>query len=395
MVEAGYFGGDRTARMLRERVQERWQDAYAPVRHLDPVLVLAALGLSFIGIVAVKSATLTTLVSQGLDPNLFVTKQAIALALGVAAMVLAAAFDYRYFRAWSVVAYGGALLLLALVLTPLGVEVNGAQRWLQVGGFQVQPSELAKVAIILSIAAILNERKGEPTIGTMLASIGLVLPYMALILLEPDLGTTIVFVWLTFVLFLVGGVKVRWLLTLAVLGVLGIIAALRLGFIQDYQLTRLTAFLDAGNSEISRAAGYHLDQSMIAIGSGQLTGKGLYEGTQNTLRYVPENHTDFIFTVIGEEFGFVGSVVVLALFAILMWRGLRIAMLSRDLFGTLIAAGTVGLLALQVLVNIGMTIGIMPVTGMPLPFVSYGTNAIIAFFLLIGLLLNIHMRRFT
>ncbi len=381
--------------MLRERVQERWQDAYAPVRHLDPILVFAALALSVIGIVMVRSATAGALEQQGLDPNLFVTKQAISLSLGIAAMVLAAAVDYRYFRAWSILFYGAVLVLLGLVLTPLGVTVNGAQRWIEFGGFQVQPSELAKVAVIVVVAAILNERKGEPTVGTMLGSIVIVLVPMGLIFLEPDLGTMIVFIWLTFVLFLVGGVKLRWLLTLIGAGIGAIATAFRLELIQEYQLSRLTAFLDAGNSELARSTGYHLDQSLIAIGSGQLTGKGLYEGTQNTLRYVPENHTDFIFTVIGEEFGFVGSVVVLALFALLLWRGLRIAMLARDLFGTLIAAGTVGLLALQVLVNIGMTIGIMPVTGMPLPFISYGTNAIIAFFLLVGLMLNVHMRRFA
>ncbi len=394
-MEAGYYGADRTARMLRERVQERWQDAYAPVRHLDPVLVLSALALSFIGIVSVKSATGANLASQGLDPNLFVAKQALALALGIAAMILAAAVDYRYFRAWSFIFYGGVLVALVLVLTPVGVTVNGAQRWIEFGGFQVQPSELAKVAVILVVAAVLNEKKGEPNLGTMVAAIALVLVPMALIFLEPDLGTMIVFIWLTFVMFLVGGVKVRWLLALIAGGIASIIMAFRLELIKDYQLSRLTAFLDAGSEELSRSAGYHLNQSLIAVGSGQLTGKGLYEGTQNTLRYVPENHTDFIFTVIGEEFGFVGSVVVLSLFAVLMWRGLRIAMLARDLFGTLIAAGTVGLLALQVLVNIGMTIGIMPVTGMPLPFISYGTNAIISFFLLIGMMLNVHMRRFT
>ncbi len=394
-METGYFDQDRSQRELRARVQERWQDAYAPVRHLDPILVMSAMALAVIGLFMIRSATGASLKAQGLDPNLFVTKQIIAMAIGMVGMVVAAVVDYRYFRAWSILFYAGVMILLIAVLTPLGVTVNGAQRWIEFGGFQVQPSELAKVAVILVIAAVLNERKGDPTIMTMLGAIALALGPIGLILLEPDLGSSIVFIWLTFVLFLVGGVKLRWLLVLIAGGIAGIIAALRLELIKEYQLSRLTAFLDAGSEELSKTAGYHLDQSLIAIGSGQFAGKGYELGSQNTLRYVPENHTDFIFTVIGEEFGFIGAVVVLALFAIVMWRGLRIAMLSKDLFGTLICAGTVGLLALQVLVNIGMTIGIMPVTGMPLPFISYGSNALISFFLLIGMMLNVHMRRFS
>lgn len=395
MVEAGYFGGDRSQRELRARVQERWQDAYAPIRHLDPILVLAALGLTAIGIVMIKSATGDALRAQGLDENLFVVKQIIALALGTVAMVVAVVVDYRYLRAWSFIFYAGVVVLLVAVLSPLGVEVNGSQRWIELGAFQLQPSELAKVAVILVIAAVLNERKGEPGVLTMLGSMVLALIPVGLILLEPDLGSSIVFVWLTFVLFLIGGVKLRWLLVLAAGGLTGVVSLFRLGFIEQYQLDRLTAFLDPNNPELAGNLRYQYDQSLIAVGSGGITGKGLGEGTQNTLRYVPENHTDFIFTVIGEELGFVGSVVVLSLFAILIWRGLRIAMLSKDLFGTLICAGTVGLLALQVLVNIGMTVGIMPVTGMPLPFISYGSNALISFFILIGLMLNIHMRRFS
>ena len=194
---------------------------------------------------------------------------------------------------------------------------------------------------------------------------------------------------------LVGGVKGRYLLGLAAAGVGATVTAFRLDFIEGYQVERLTAFLDAGNSELAQTSAFHTQQSLIAIGSGQFVGKGYLQGTQNTLSYVPENHTDFIFTIVGEEFGFVGGVVVLALFCVLIWRGLRIAILAKDLFGTLVASGVVGLLALQVFVNVGMTIGIMPVTGIALPLVSYGGTSLIIWFALIGLLLNIHMRRFT
>ena len=174
----------------------------------------------------------------------------------------------------------------------------------------------------------------------------------------------------------------------------GAVAAFRLDFIETYQLERLTAFLDAGNPELAQGPAFHTRQSLIAIGSGQFGGKGYLEGTQNTLSYVPENHTDFIFTIVGEEFGFFGAVIVLGLFALLLWRGLRIAMMAKDMYGTLVAASIVALLLLQVFVNVGMTVGIMPVTGMPLPFMSYGGTSLIVWFGLIGLLLNIHMRRF-
>ena len=212
--------------------------------------------------------------------------------------------------------------------------------------------------------------------------------------LEPDLGTTISFAWLTFVLFLVGGVKARYLFGLAGVAVGGAVAAFRLDFIEAYQLERLTAFLDAGNPDLAQGPAFHTRQSLIAIGSGQFGGKGYLAGTQNTLSYVPENHTDFIFTIVGEEFGFFGAVIILALFAVLLWRGLRIAMMAKDMYGTLVASAIVALLLLQVFVNVGMTVGIMPVTGMPLPFMSYGGTSLIVWFGLIGLLLNIHMRRF-
>jgi len=394
-MESAYYGSDRQARMLRQDVQDRWQDAYQPLRHLDPILVLAALGLAAIGIVMVHSATAGLLRERSADPMLFTTKQIISLGIGIGAMIAMALFDYRHFRAWSIPFYIAVVVLLAAVLTPMGLTVNGAQRWIQFGGFQVQPSELAKVAVILLIGALLHEQKGDIGLGAIMSALALLAVPMGLIFLEPDLGTMIVFIWLGFVLFLIAGVKARYLVGLAAMGVGAIFVAFQLELIKAYQLTRLTAFLDAGSDELSRSSGYHLDQALIAIGSGQLTGKGLGQGSQNTLRYVPENHTDFIFTVVGEELGFLGAVLVLGLFAILLWRGLRIAALAKDQYGRLIAAGTVGLISLQVLVNIGMTVGIMPVTGMPLPFVSYGSNALIAFFMLVGAMLNVHMRRFN
>jgi rod shape determining protein RodA len=393
-MDVGYYGSDRTDRILRERVQDRWMDAYAPVRHLDPVLVLTALALAGLGIAAIYSATSFRLSEQGLQQTFYVNKQLVALVVGLVAMSVAAIADYRWTRTYSPLLYGLALVLLVAVLTPIGTEVNGSQRWINLGGFNLQPSEVAKVSVILALAALLHEQKGSPGPMVVVAGLGMVAVPAALVFLEPDLGTTITFAWVTFVLFLVGGVKARYLLGLAATAIGGAVAAFRMDFIEDYQLERLTAFLDAGNPDLAQGPAFHTKQSLIAIGSGQFGGKGFLEGTQNTLSYVPENHTDFIFTIVGEEFGFFGAVIVLGLFALLMWRGLRIAMMAKDLYGTLVAASVVSLLLLQVFVNVGMTVGIMPVTGIPLPFMSYGGTSLIIWFGLIGLLLNIHMRRF-
>jgi rod shape determining protein RodA len=393
-VDVGYFGEDRTQRIMRERVQDQWMDRYAPMRHLDPVLVLAALGLAGLGILMIYSAKFHALELAGQPTGTFATRQAISLGIGVIAMIAAAVVDYRYFRAYSLVIYLAAIFGLGLVLSPLGVEVNGQQAWLALGGFQFQPSEFAKVAVIIAVAALLHERREEPGIGTVAMALAVVAPPLGLILLQPDPGTMTVFVFTVFVLLLVAGIRAVYLWLLSAAGVAGIVAVIRLELLEAHQVARLTSFLDPGNSEFARTIRYNADQSLIAIGSGQFFGKGLFNGTQTNLSYVPENHTDFIFTVVGEELGFVGAVIVLGLFALLLWRGLRIAMMAKDRFGMLLAAGTVGLLSFQLFVNVGMTIGIMPVIGIPLPFVSYGGTSLIASFALVGILLNVHMRRF-
>ena len=385
---------DREQRIMRERVQSRWMAAYAPVRHLDPVLVLTALALTGIGLVAIYSAQLVNLSSQGMSTTTYVTRQLIALVIGIIAMVIMAVVDYRHVRAYAPLLYAAAIILLIMTLTPLGTEVNGSQRWIVIGGFQLQASELAKVAVLLAVAAVLYEAKGEPTLGMLaITVVGTLIP-AGLVFLQPDLGTAITFVWVLMVLLLVGGVKIRYLVGLAVAGVAAVIGALQAGLIAPYQLSRLTAFLDAADADAAQSAAFQTQQSMIAVGSGQFTGRGLFEGTQTSLSYVPENHTDFVFTVIAEEFGFLGAAVMLGLFLILAWRGLRIAIMSKDLFGTLVASGVVAIMTLQVFVNVGMTIGIMPVTGVPLPFVSYGGTSLIVWWAMIGLLLNVHMRRF-
>ena len=389
------FGQDRVQRELRARVQDRWARRNAPVRHVDVVLILTTLALAAIGLLMIRSATYQRLAAQGIETTFFVTRQLIALGVAVVAGTVAAVWDYRHLRGYSPVIYAFVLVLLVAVLTPLGVDANGAQRWIALpGGFNLQPSELAKLAVIIAVAALLHESRGRPNFGVVLLTVILVGVPMVLVFLEPDLGTSIVFVWLAIVLLLVGGASFWHLGLLGAGGIGAVILGLRLEFIEDYQLARLTAFLDAGNPELTQSLTFHTHQSLIAVGSGQLFGKGLYEGTQTNLAYVPENHTDFIFTVIAEEFGFVGALVVLGLFAVLVWRGLRIAATAKDLFGTLLATGIVSLFVLQVFVNVGMTIGIMPVTGIPLPFVSYGGTSLMMSFTLVGILLNVHSRRF-
>lgn len=389
------FGEDRRQRIMREQVQSRWMRAYEPIRHLDPILVGAALLLAIIGVAMIYSAT-TTRVGETGDPSLGVVwRQLIAFALGLVTMAVAAILDYRWLRGLAPLLYGVSIILLGVVLVPsVGTLVNGSRRWITVAGFNLQPSEVAKVAVIIAVAALLYERGGEPTMRTLLACLALTGLPAALVFLEPDLGSAIVLVWLLFVMFLVGGVPLRWLAGLVAGGVGAVVYAFVGGFIRSYQLERLTAFLDQGNTAQAGDALYQLNQSMIAIGSGQLAGQGFRQGTQNAAAFIPENHTDFIFTVVGEEFGFVGSLAILGLFAVLMWRGLRIAVIARDLFGTIVASAIVGLLGLQVFVNVGMTVGIAPITGIPLPFVSYGGTSLIMWFALVGLLLNIHMRRF-
>jgi rod shape determining protein RodA len=296
-------------------------------------------------------------------------------------------------RGFSPFVYGATILGLLLVLTPLGAVQKGASRWIDLGAFQIQPSELAKIALIITLSAYLAERMGDVRVRDIAVCLALAVFPMFLIFLEPDLGTAMVFVALTAALLLIGGAKIRHFLVIGILGVVAVIAALQTGVLEDYQVQRITAFLDP-NPDV-RSVGYNLTQSKIAIGSGGFRGKGIGgENTQTSLDFVPEQHTDFIFTAVGEQVGFVGSATLLGLFAFLLWRAIRIATMARDLFGVLLASGCAALWAFQLFVNIGMTMGIMPITGIPLPFISFGGSSLITNFAAVGLLMNIHMRRF-
>ena len=362
-----------------------------PIRHLDPVLLLATSALTVIGLFMVYSSTHTSLQAFGIDPSYYVKKQIVWLMLSAIVLVVAMTFDYRLAKFYAGFAYGAMILLLILVRTPLGTTVKGAQRSFQVSGFALSPSEWMKVALIVMLAAFLSEIKASDlSLPYVIRASALAALPMLLVFLQPDVGTTIVLATVLVGIVIVAGAKPRHLLTLGVLAIALLASAFQLGVVKTYQIDRVTGFLD---DETNTSAQYNKHQAEIAIGAGGLTGVGWLKGTQTNLNYVPEQHTDFIFTAVGEEFGFVGSVGLLVIFAILLWRAFRIALLSKDAFGTYLAAGIAAMFAIQMFVNIGMTLGIMPITGIPLPFVSYGGSSLLANFAAVGLLMNVHMRR--
>jgi len=372
-------------------------DERRPIRHVDWLLLVITLGLSVVGLFLLYSATNQTLRQDGLDPFTRVSKQAFTIGLGIVVLIVMSSVDYRFFKVYAGFIYLASLLALVLVRIPgIGAtDTTGtAQRWFALGGVQITPSEFTKLALILMLAAVLSElRTPEPTLADLLKLLGLAAVPLVLVFLQPDIGTSIGIAAIVVGMLIVAGTRLKHLLVLTAVGVVLIGLVFQTGAIEDYQKARLTAFLDQQNATAD--VRYNLDQSLIAVGSGGLTGKGYLNGTQTNLDYVPEQHTDFIFTVAGEEFGFVGAIALLALFALLLWRSIRIAWLAKDPFGTYVAAGIASMFAIQMFVNIGMVIGIMPITGIPLPFLSYGGTSILVCFAAVGLLESIHMRRFT
>jgi rod shape determining protein RodA len=385
---------DRVSRLGWEAASERPMAWRTPWRHVDPTLALAACGLAVLGLAAIYSSTFSNLRAQGLPEGLIMRRQLLNLGLGLAGMAAVSLVDYRRLQAWAGVVFGAVVLVLGLVLTPLGSASNGAQSWFSLGAYQVQPSEYAKVAMIVVLAAVFGSAREPPGLRRLATGLAAVTVVCGLILLQPDFGTFMVFVPILFGMLLVGGVRLRWLLVLALVGSIGVVGMFKLNVLKEYQKERLTAFIDPSADPNGRGYTYNARQALIAIGSGGVSGKGYLRGTQTNLQYVPEQKTDFVFTVVGEELGFAGAMLLLALLALLAWRGLRIAAVARDPFGTLIAAGVVSMLVFQAFVNIGMTIGIMPITGIPLPFVSYGGSSLVSSFLAVGLLENVHMRRY-
>jgi rod shape determining protein RodA len=363
------------------------------LRKYDLTLFACALALSLIGGLLVWSATKGKLIGFETDPEAYLKKHVINLVIGVALGLLVSRFDYRLLRAYTPILWGASIVGLLFVLVK-GSTINGAKAWIALpGGFTLQPSEFAKIAIILGMAMILSEKRdaeNEPRDIDVLYALGVAAVPIALVMLQPDLGTVMVTVCAVFAIIAVSGAKTRWLVGLLAGGALVAFVALQVGILKQYQVDRLTAFTDPANDP--RGIGYNTQQARIAIGSGGLFGTGLFQGPQTQGRFVPYNQTDFVYSVAGEELGFVGAVGIILLLAILLWRAIRIAVRASDLFGRLVATGIAVWIGFQAFENIGMNLGIMPVTGVPLPFVSYGGTSMFASWIAIGLLQNVHLR---
>ncbi len=375
---------------MRERALQR----ESPLRRVDWVLLLAVAALIGVGALLVWSATRQRMIDAGLDPQAFLKKHVLNAALGLALASVAALVDYRALRAYAPIVYVASCLGLIAVLSPLGSTINGAHSWIVLpAGFQIQPAEFAKVALVVGMAMILAEKRDAedvPRNSDVLLVLALAAVPMGLIMLQPDLGTMLVIVFVILGVLSVAGTPAKWIAGLLLVGSLVCVGAVQAGVLKDYQLARFTAF--ANPQQNLGSTGYNTNQARIAIGSGGVWGKGLFHGTQTNGRFIPEQQTDFVFTVAGEELGLAGSATVIGLLGLVLYRGLRIARLATDPFGRLVAAGVVSWFAFQSFVNIGMTLGIMPVTGLPLPFVSYGGSSMFANLIAIGLLQNVHMR---
>ncbi len=362
------------------------------LQHVDLVLACTSIAVAVLGVAMVYSATQAKQQLNGADPQYFAKRQAIFVLLGLGAMLVTTVIDYHRFEEIGVLAYAGTVIGLVAVMSPLGSTAKGSQRWFQLSGFQLQPSSFAVVALILIVATYCRRVRGEIDARRLVVLLVLSGVPMGLVAVQPDLGTAIILGTVLLGMLVVVGVRLQHLALLTMLAVVAIVAVVHFGFLKQYQVDRLKAFVDPAHN--GQQAAYNLEQSKTAIGAGGLFGRGLLHGTQTNLSFVPEQHTDFIFTAVGEQLGFVGGATLLALFGIMGWRIWRAAQLSRDLFGTLLCAGVLSMLAVSVFENSGMTMGIMPITGIPLPLMSYGGSSVISFFAAIGLALNVEMRRF-
>jgi len=368
----------------------------APVRRLDWILFGSALALSVIGSLLVWSATRNRRGITGGDPQFFFKRHLLNLVIGLVLAAIVAGVGHRRIRPFSPFIGIVAVLGLMAALSPLGSTINGQRAWIQLGaGFSVQPAELAKIAVVLCMGMILAERVDTGDLdrpgdrGVFWALAVAAVP-MGVIMLMPDLGSVMVIAMIVLGVLLASGARARWMIGLVIAAAAGAIAVVRLGLLSEYQIDRFRAFADPEFDP--GGVGYNTKMARLAIGSGGGLGQGWGNGQQTSGQYVPEQQTDFVFSVAGEEFGFLGCSVILALFGLLLWRGTRIAVHADDLFGTIVAAGVVAWFAFQMFENIGMNVGIMPVAGLPLPFVSYGGSSMFATWMGIGLLQSVHMR---
>ena len=363
--------------------------------NFDKLLTFAVVGLLLIGTMLVYAGTREWFRSYGLDPEYYFKRHTLNIIIGGLLAYGTTLIDYRLLRAYTPILWLAAVLGLIIVLIPgLGTEINGAQAWISLpGGFQLQPAELAKIAIIVGMAMILADREQsdkDPTDLDVVKALAIAAVPILLIVAQPDLGTVLIISAAVVAMIGASGAPARWVIGLLLAAIVGVFAAVQTGAVSSYQVARLQSFVDP--SADPQATGYQLRQSRITIGSGGLLGKGLFEGPQTNGRFVPEQQTDFIFTVAGEELGFVGCSIILLLYMLFFIRAFAICRRSSDLFGRLVCIGVIAWFAFQTFENIGMTMGLMPMTGVPLPFLSYGGSSMFANLIGVGLLQNVHAR---
>lgn len=358
------------------------------LKRIDYPLLFATLAIILYSLIIISSATHINTPSE--DRFWYVQRQGLFSIINIAIAALFLNFDYRGLQQYGKKLYIFNLVMLLAVMF-FGHAALGAQRWIQLGPISIQPSEFSKLIMIICMASILEAKVGDLNRLRDLIPVAVYIgiPFI-LVLKQPDLGTSLVFMAIFFGMVIACGMPWKFLIGIIAMGAASF--PLLWNFVlKDYQKMRLTVFLDPNVDPLG--SGYHIIQSKIAIGSGLLFGKGIFEGTQSQLNFLPENHTDFIFAVVGEEFGFIGAVILLFLYLIVFWRGIKIAKEAGDMFGRLLAVGITSMLAFHVLVNVGMTTGIMPVTGIPLPLMSYGVSALTTDILAVAILLNVNMRK--
>ncbi|MCH9678238.1 MAG: rod shape-determining protein RodA [Actinomycetia bacterium] len=362
-------------------------------RDLDWILLIAAFALSLMGSLLVWSASRADLASES-DPQSYLKRHLINIGVALALGFIASRINYRLLRAYTPVVYVASMVLLLVPFVPgLGVTIAGARAWIDVPlGLTIQPSEFAKITVILMMAALLSERRDreeEPSAQDVLLALAVAAIPTAIILVQNDTGTVLILAAVSLSIVAVSGVRTRWLVGLIGAAILGVLVSIQLGLLQEYQVDRLTSFINP-DEDVSASA-YNANQARIAIGGGGLDGYGLFEGPQTQGNFVPVNESDFIFTVAGEELGFLGSALLIALMAVILWRAVLIAWKADDLYGRLVATGVAAWLAFQMFENIGMTLGIMPITGIPLPFVSAGGTSMMATWIALGLLQTVRL----
>ena len=371
----------------------RGQRGSAYWRDLDWVMLVAVFAVTVFGALLVWSASRADMASPD-DPQAYLKRHLLNVVIGLVLGFIASRIDYRWLRAYTPILYGLSVLTLLLPFLPgVGKSIAGARAWVDLpGGFSLQPSEFSKIAVILMMAVILAEkedREDEPSKRDVLLSLGVALVPILIVLLQNDTGTVLILGSVALSIIAVSGAPTKWVAGLLGGTVVAALAAIQLGILRQYQVDRLTSFINPTTD--SGSAAYNANQARIAIGGGGWTGYGLFEGPQTQGKFVPVNESDFIFTVAGEELGFIGAALLIVLLGIVLFRGIMTALRADDMYGRLVATGIVAWLAFQMFENIGMTLGIMPITGIPLPFVSWGGTSMMSTWIAVGLLQNVRL----